>query len=235
MSSSSTDLYSALDAALGPEILIRRHTDASPWTYSLLDAHQRRVAERVRAGGRGTLILSELAPVITLGRRTAPGDLLLSRTLLAQQGVEVLATDRGGLATYHGPGQWVLFAVDRLDRLTGDSRGVRRAVEGLLEVALTVGHSYDPSARIREGAEAGVWSSCGKFSAVGIHIAERVLLHGISVNGFQTPLSFLGIRPCGLDADVDFLLRNQPLREEAFVGLGEKLRDAALRILWKGP
>ncbi|MDR3608622.1 MAG: hypothetical protein P4M08_14765 [Oligoflexia bacterium] len=221
-----------------PEIHVKRHTPDSPWTYALLDRFQREIAARVRAGGAGALILSELAPVITLGKRSHAGakseDLLVSRSFLASQGVEVLQTDRGGLATYHGPGQWVLFVVDSLERLTGDSRGVRSAVESLMNIALTVGLEYDSTASIREGAETGVWTSRGKFASVGVHIQDRVLLHGLSVNGFRTPTSFLGIRPCGLDAHMDFLLRSEgKANSEAFLELGERLRQQALQRFWK--
>src|SRR5690242_283423 len=112
---------------------IRRHEPpARPWTYALLDARQREIAARVSAGGPGALLLSEVAPVITVGRRTPAGDVsgLGSRDSGARVafGSEVYPVDRGGLATWHGPGQWVLFAVDRLERWVGDPRGVRKMV-----------------------------------------------------------------------------------------------------------
>lgn len=212
---------------------VRRNVSEAPWTYALLDRRQREIARGVReAGGRGgRLLLSEVAPVITMGRRTAPGDLLISRELLARQGVEVHATDRGGLATFHGPGQWVLFAVDGLEALTGDRRGVRKAVTALLEIALEVGATYDPSAHVREGPEMGVWTKRGKFAAVGVHIEEGVLLHGLAVNGFRTVQSFVGLRPCGLDAPVDFLLEGRD-GAAGFEELGRRLAKAALRKLW---
>jgi len=175
------------------------------------------------------LLLSEVAPVITVGRRTAPGDILFTPELLAKRGIELHRTDRGGFATYHGPGQWVLFAVDHLDRLTGDSRGVRLAVEGLLQIALQVGRKYDPGMEIRSGAETGVWSPRGKCAAVGVHVEQRVVLHGLAVNGYRTTTSFMGLRPCGLDAPVDFLLK----KEDDFEKLGEELRDAALQQFWQ--
>src|SRR4051812_22996069 len=107
---------------------IRRHSPDKAWTYELLDRHQRAVAERIRdQEGQGVLLLSELAPVITHGRRTEIGDFLWSQDAYEKAGVQRYATDRGGLATYHGPGQWVLFPVDRLDRLTGNARGVRKS------------------------------------------------------------------------------------------------------------
>ena len=214
---------------LKPEVEVRRHTPASPWTYSALDIRQREIAARVAQGGPGALLLSEVAPVITVGRRTAPGDILFTPELLAKRGIELHRTDRGGFATYHGPGQWVLFAVDHLDRLTGDSRGVRLAVEGLLQIALQVGRKYDPGMEIRSGAETGVWSPRGKCAAVGVHVEQRVVLHGLAVNGYRTTTSFMGLRPCGLDAPVDFLLK----KEDDFEKLGEELRDAALQQFWQ--
>lgn len=209
---------------------IRRHQSSSPWTYSDLDQRQREIAEKVRAGCPGTLLLSEVAPVITHGKRTPSRDILLDRSELRQLGIAVHPTDRGGFATYHGPGQWVLFPVDSLEALTGDRRGVRRIVDLLLGIALRVGQLYAPDAHIRSGCEMGVWTSRGKFAAVGIHIEQGVLLHGLSVNGYRTSTSFTGLRPCGLDAPVDFLL-NEPSEAE-FQEIGNLLMREAIRSLW---
>jgi lipoyl(octanoyl) transferase len=205
---------------------IRRDTPEAPWTYALLDRRQREIAERVRGGGEGALLLSEVAPVITMGRRTAASDLLFPASFYESRGIEIYATDRGGLATYHGPGQWVLFVVDRLDRLTGDSRGVRKAVDGLLEIARRVGAKYRADAHLRAGAELGAWSSRGKFGAVGVHIENRVLLHGLSLNAYRTEQSFLGLRPCGLDAPVDFLLDGPA----GFDALGGEIVEASSEV-----
>jgi lipoate-protein ligase B len=202
------------------QIEVRRHSKESPWTYTMLDARQREIARRVLEGGPGALLLSELSPVITVGRRAAPTDLLLPKEMLARAGVEVVPTDRGGLATWHGPGQWVLFAVDSLERLTGDRRGVRKAVDALLGIALEVGKTCDPSAEIRSGAEMGVWTRRGKFAALGVHIDHGVLLHGLSVNGFKSETSFMGLRPCGLDLPVDYLVKDRP---SEFDELGQKI------------
>jgi lipoate-protein ligase B len=213
---------------------LRRHAVDSPWRYADLDRRQREIAARVREGGPGAILLSEVSPVVTIGRRAGDGD-LPGRELLARLGVELEPVDRGGLATWHGPGQWVLFVVERLDRLTGDPRGVRKAVEGLLGVALEVGRRYDASAEIRSGAETGVWGSQGKFAALGIHVDRGVLLHGLSVNAYASETSFAGIRPCGLDAPVEFLLGDLPnaaAREAAFLRLGEELKEACLKAFW---
>ena len=213
-----------------PAIEIRRHEAKNPWTYRLLDLRQREIATRVREGGAGAILLSELAPVITVGRRTAPGDFKLDQTALAMRGVEVVEVDRGGLATYHGPGQWVLFAVDSLERLTGDRRGVRIAVEGLLGLAHEVARRVEPQAEIRGGLETGVWGPRGKLASIGIHIDQGILLHGLALNGFATDTSFLGIRPCGLDALPEFLANSED--QELFVRLGQELVQGAQERFW---
>ena len=211
---------------------IRRHgLLGAAWTYALLDARQREVAARVRDSADdapGALLLSEVAPVITFGKRATHSELMVSPAVLAASGVELFETDRGGLATYHGPGQWVLFAVDRLDRLTGDPRGVRKAVEGLLQTALEVARLCEPMAEIRSGLETGVWSPRGKLASVGVQIEQGVLLHGLSINGYRTQTSFMGLRPCGLDAPVDFLLGNESSPSE-FDELGAKIIEATFR------
>jgi lipoyl(octanoyl) transferase len=212
---------------------VHRHHFPNPWTYSELDKRQRILAEKVRAGQPGTLLLSEVAPVITLGRRTPGPDLLRTVAELAEIGIDLHPTDRGGLATYHGPGQWVLFPVDSLENLTGDRRGVRKIIDALLQIAFRVGRKYKPGVEIRSGCEMGVWSEEGKFAAVGVHIQNGVLLHGLSVNGYRTPHSFVGLRPCGLDAQVDFLLGENSA--DHFLKLGEELVAEARHLLWPGP
>lgn len=208
----------------------RRHRADSPWTYAQLDRRQREIAPGARRGEAGRVLLSEVAPVITVGRRTPPSDLVGA-------GVETLPVDRGGFATYHGPGQWVLFAVDRLEALTGDRRGVRRAVEGLLACTLEVARHFEPRAEIRQGCELGVWAPSGKIAALGVHIEDHVLQHGVSLNGFRTPESFQGLRPCGLDLPVGYLLEGLAgqEREAAFSELGDQWAASVARYFWKTP
>jgi lipoate-protein ligase B len=188
---------------VNPEIQTFKHQADAPWTYGALEQHQDQIAGRALTGGPGALLFSELAPIITLGRRTD-----LARDLPqgeAGLSAPVLEVKRGGLATWHGPGQWVAFAVDRLEVLCGDPRGVRKAVQGLLEAACETALLYEPEAQIRWDAETGVWSPRGKLASVGVHIRQGVLLHGLALNVVRTPASFAGIRLCGLDAAPDFL------------------------------
>ena len=71
-------------------------------------ALQQRVAERRKAGQiPDTLLLLEHEPVVTLGRDGSRKSLIATPAMFAQRGVEVVESDRGGDATFHGPGQLI--------------------------------------------------------------------------------------------------------------------------------
>ncbi|MGH7922898.1 MAG: lipoyl(octanoyl) transferase LipB, partial [Candidatus Dormibacteraceae bacterium] len=75
-----------------------------------------------------TLLLLEHPHVFTMGRRGDPANLLWSPEVCAARGVEVVWIDRGGDATYHGPGQLVAYGIVDLARLDSD---ILRYVHGL--------------------------------------------------------------------------------------------------------
>lgn len=216
------------------ELFVRRTKDDAPWTYQALDELQRDLADGVRKGRPGALILSELEPVITLGRRADPARELHAPERLKVAGIDVLKTDRGGLATYHGPGQWVAFVVDGLEPLTGDSKGVRRAVQGLLAAGLRAARQWEPRAEIRDGEELGIWGPQGKLGSVGVAVRGGVLLHGLAINGYATAASFVGLRPCGLEKPVSFLIGSEDLaiREREFERLGRTLISELQAEFW---
>lgn len=214
-------------------IEVYRSRPDQPWTYAMLDQRQRSLAEEIQEGAPGSLILSELSPVITLGRRASVQNLYYSEFDFLKKGITIYPTDRGGLETYHGPGQWVLFPVEKVNRITRDPRGVKQVVEKLLQIACDVSRIYCPDAQIEEGARLGVWSRQGKIASVGVHVLNGVVLHGLSVNGFRTETSFYGLRPCGLDVSVDFLLKGDSFSyNNEFEVLGQELCRAALKTLW---
>lgn len=114
---------------------------------------QRALRDRLLAGDQGArcLLLLEHEPVITLGRHARPGHVLASREALAEQGIEVVDTDRGGDVTYHGPGQLMIYPVVVLRK---DVAGFLCSLAGALaEIAAQLGV---PGARWRR-EPAGLW------------------------------------------------------------------------------
>lgn len=213
---------------------MRHRGSSSSWTYLDLDRYQRKWASEVRRGAEGVLIFSELSPVITLGQRAqkdpVEGGLKHRPQEYFAAGIPIIEVERGGLATWHGPGQWVVFPVEQIEKLTGDSRGVRRAVDLLLGVAQDTAQAFGVKTEIREGSELGLWGNGGKLASVGIKISEGVLQHGMAFNVFRNEQSFWGLNPCGLEAPVSFLESEWEdsrlpvgVRDSVFVSVGQSL------------
>ncbi len=141
-----------------------------------------------------TLLLLEHPPVITLGRRATLDDVYLSEAALMQRGIALEKTTRGGLVTYHGPGQLVGYPIVKLR-----ARGLTvpyyvRALELAIISALD---ETGIAARIDEG-HVGVWTDRGKIAAIGVAQRHGVTLHGFAVNLQPDLAHFELINPCGI-------------------------------------
>lgn len=145
-----------------------------------------------RADGRipDGLILTEHDPVATLGRRGTREDIL-------DASLEVVEVERGGEATYHGPGQIVGYPILKLpDRLE-----VKRLVTDLEEVLVRTCADFGVDAT-REGPERGVWVDGRKITSIGLAVHRGVSFHGFAHN-VNTDLSqFQKIRPCGHGGEI---------------------------------
>lgn len=158
---------------------------------------QERLADRVQArpAGPGFLLLVEHdPPVITTGRRPCAEQILLTPRALARQGLEVIATSRGGTVTYHGPGQLVAYPILRLGR---PGLSVRQYVRGLEEAIIRVLGRYGIRAGRAEGMT-GVWVDGAKVAAIGVAVSRWVAWHGLALNVSTDPGAFGCIVPCGL-------------------------------------
>lgn len=191
-----------------------KHNFESPWTYEDLDWYQNQIKDSLlnsasASGAKkvaqdlGLVIFSEVASVITVGRRTPKSDVVVH--LANQSQIELLDVKRGGLATYHGEGQWICFIIDTLENLTGDKKGVRIFVDRFLKATGHLVQHFGLEPECRSGAELGVWVGGKKLGALGIEIKKGVVLHGMSLNVFRTEHSFLALRPCGLGLPVGYL------------------------------
>ena len=155
---------------------------------------QERAAADVAAGGADQLLFVSHPPVVTLGRGTTPDQLLAPPAELAAAGIGVLTTDRGGGATYHGPGQIVGYPLIDLRRRNLTVRGYLRALEAALVVVL---RGEGVAAFTRQGLT-GAWTVAGKIAAIGISVRRGITRHGFALN-VETDLGgFARILPCGL-------------------------------------
>ena len=188
----------------GGATAVERHTELhATWMGRLSydDAHASQVAirDRVVAGVAGpTLLLLEHEPVITLGRRRESGDLLTPIELLEQRGIEVRLAERGGRATYHGPGQLVGYLIGPVRRLAPDlPTYVWRLEEALIRTTFAFGIKAGRDARNR-----GLWVGDAKVASIGIAVHRGVCWHGFALNVDPDLTAFTLIRPCGLDVAV---------------------------------
>jgi len=143
----------------------------------------RRAEDRIPDG----LILVEHDPVATLGRRGKREDVL-------DPGLEVFEIERGGEATYHGPGQLVGYPVVRLGP---GRRDIRRYVHDLEQVLIDSLADFGIDAE-RHPEHRGVWIEGRKIASLGIRISRWVTSHGFALN-VSTDLSYFSLmNPCGI-------------------------------------
>lgn len=147
------------------------------------------VRERRRGAVPDTLILVEHPPVVTVGVEGDDG-------AAARSGLPVVAVERGGRATYHGPGQLVGYPIVDLEPR---GRDVRRFVHDVEEVVIeALGATGIRSGHV--SGRHGVWvDGERKIASIGIATDHWVTLHGFAVNVDLDLAPFEQFHPCGLD------------------------------------
>lgn len=168
--------------------------------------YQRDVHTAVAAGQRaGHVIFVEHEPVYTAGRRTKLSD-------YPKDGTPVVAVDRGGEITYHGPGQLVGYPIVHLPDGVGVVDHVRAMESAIIELLAGYGVA---SGRV-EG-RTGVWLTADgarperKICAIGVRVTNRTALHGFALNVLSSAERFSNIVPCGIsDAGVTSLVEEAP-------------------------
>jgi lipoyl(octanoyl) transferase len=162
--------------------------------YAEAFALQQRVASSVASGDApDTLLLLEHDAVYTLGRRATDAEVLLDETALAQRGIAVERTDRGGRVTYHGPGQLVGYPIVNL----GVAADVKAYVCELQRAIIAVCSTFGVVA-VTDPDHVGVWVGDAKIGAIGIHVSRGVTTHGFAFNVSPDLNAFNGIVPCGI-------------------------------------
>ena len=141
-----------------------------------------------------TFLMLEHPPVYTVGRAAKDAaNLGVGEEYLRSLGAEVFWSDRGGDATFHGPGQIVGYPILRLKVL--DTHGYLRDLE---EVLIRVLGDYGLEAG-RHPDYTGVWVGASKIAAIGVKFSSgRITSHGFALN-VTTDLSWFDrITPCGI-------------------------------------
>ena len=156
---------------------------------------QQLLLEQRQAGEIGdTVLLLEHEPVVTIGRTRDRSSLRDAE----KSGLEVVEINRGGQATYHGPGQLVGYPILDLTTYGKDLHTYIRALEtALMQACEDVGIS----ATRRDGLT-GVWVEERKLASIGVGVRRWVSMHGFAINVSADVSGFDVITPCGI-ADVE--------------------------------
>lgn len=170
---------------------------------------QEEARARVIAGGVDECLLLEHDPVVTLGKRGG----LVDEAALARLGTPVVRTDRGGFATWHGPGQVVAYPI--VDTLRAKV-GVRRLVRALGSLMLAVASDLGLHDLLYDDERPGVYRDGRKIGSLGLHLSRGVTMHGLALNVCNTLDGFRAIVPCGY-ADLQVSTVSRELGHEVAV------------------
>ncbi len=204
--------------------------------YAAVHDLQHQLHEARKAGTtRDTVLFVEHEPTITLGRGAKNEHILASEAALADAGIAVVSTGRGGEITLHAPGQLVCYPI--LD-LHPDRMDVRRYVKDLNRVMMRLASSYGIASGVIEKyiglwadqAEPGAWTGVEnavtpvKMGAIGVRISRWVTMHGFAFNLSTNLALFRLIIPCGI---TEFGVASVA----SLTGSAPSVREAAARAL----
>ena len=156
---------------------------------------QAELVRELRDGaGQDTLLLLEHPHVFTMGKAASDDHLLWGEAERERREVEVVWSDRGGEATYHGPGQLVGYPVLDLAHFgLSIPRYLELLEKSLIDYLRSLGIESEPG----EPGFTGVWRNGEKLAAIGIKLNRSVVSHGFALN-LTTDLGYFeGIVPCG--------------------------------------
>ena len=163
--------------------------------YAEAHALQQALVEQRLAGTLADLLLlTEHEPVVTVGRGTPVEE----QRALGATGLEVVEVERGGEATYHGPGQLVAYP---LLLLPEERRDLHRYLRDLEEVVIGLLSEFELEGVRRPGLT-GVWLGEKKVCSIGVAVRRWVTWHGLALNLHTDLAPFRRFHPCGLSSDV---------------------------------
>ncbi|MCB1233044.1 MAG: lipoyl(octanoyl) transferase LipB [Verrucomicrobiae bacterium] len=183
-----------------------------------LELQESLVAQRQAGEIDDTLLLLEHDPVYTIGRTRDRSSLKQTEALPHP----VIEINRGGQATYHGPGQLVGYLILDLHAYGCDLHRYLRALEEAMIVFLKR-EGVEKAGR-REGLT-GVWIENRKIASIGVGVRKWVTMHGFALNVSRDLTGFESIVPCGI-ADVEMTsVERETGRAWTVEAVGEALKD----------
>jgi lipoyl(octanoyl) transferase len=208
-----------------PAVRRSLHLDWGVRPYAEVHALQERLVAARAGGAIGNVLLTGEHPsVITLGRKTPPG-------FPPAEGIPVVEVERGGEATYHGPGQLVAYPIVHLTEGRRDLHGFQRDLE---EVGIRVCADFGVEAG-RVVGRTGVWVGPRKVMSLGIAVRRWVTWHGLALNVTTDLAPFRRFHPCGLDGAVMTALAECIGRDPGMAAVRERLVRHASDLLPGGP
>ncbi|MBF0105725.1 MAG: lipoyl(octanoyl) transferase LipB [Deltaproteobacteria bacterium] len=149
-----------------------------------------------------TLLVLSHEPVITKGRQLK-NTLVTFDPMIKKMGIQVRDADRGGLLTYHGPGQIVIYFIIRVKEYFKGVREMVEAIEAVLVVFLRA-FKLDPYLKKEHP---GVWVGKKKLASLGLRVSQGVTTHGVSLNVNNDLGVYRYFEPCGLSGETQTNLK----------------------------
>ena len=156
--------------------------------YRMVFDAMRAFTDQRDANSTDEIWLTEHVRVFTQGQAGKP------EHVLAPADIPVVATDRGGQVTYHGPGQVVAYTMFDISRM---GIGVRTLVGGIENAVIATLGEWNIRAEARDDAR-GVYVGGRKVGALGLRIRHGCAYHGLALNVAMDLTPFARINPCGL-------------------------------------
>ncbi|GAC1658905.1 MAG: hypothetical protein NVS9B1_19920 [Candidatus Dormibacteraceae bacterium] len=161
-----------------------------------------------------------------MGRKASDEHVLWDAAERQRRQVELIATDRGGDVTYHGPGQLVGYPILDLSNHGGDLLVYLRTLEdSLISYLAELGIESGPVPGLT-----GVWTGGEKIAAIGVKNTSGIVSHGFALNLATDMAYFGGIIPCGLDdkatTSVQARLGSAPAAQAAATAYGQHFENA---------
>jgi len=167
--------------------------------WKAYDIQERLWTQKFEYHAADAVLLLEHPPTLTIGKSGKLENLLIDKEELAERGISLYFTDRGGDITYHGPGQLVVYPI--ID-LTNRGKDIHRYINDLGEVIIRTLADFSIEAQ-RDEQYVGVWTGDDKIAAIGVRVRRWITMHGMALNVNPNLEHFSLINPCGiLDREV---------------------------------